>query len=216
MLMKTAIDLTCPACLQLFGSIKVSAMPKIVQKATDCREVYHANVRVLPYCVHLCEACGYAGYASAFRDHEIDVGTRSRIAQELEWNIDWAKRSTVEKFHHALKCAEWLDEPIKALGDLALNASWASFEENDAEAARYFRRAAAAHFDAALKQYDGVAARDRAGVTYIMGELYRRLGQQDLADQWYRQAEVESTTPADQWVSIWAVKQRTSPQEFFS
>ena len=60
-----------------------------------------------------------------------------------------------------------------------LRAAWCCVDEGDIEAERYFRRLAAWTFEQALSSYDGVAAEERAVLTYLVGELWRRIGDFD-------------------------------------
>jgi hypothetical protein len=90
-------------------------------------------------------------------------------------------------------------------------------DEGDTEAERYFRRHAAWHFADALDLFDGVPAPERAVITYLIGELWRRIGDHEKADDWFDRVADEVTEPvAQSWVLEVAEQQRVQPREWFT
>jgi hypothetical protein len=54
-------------------------------------------------------------------------------------------------------------------------------------------------------------------ITYLIGELWRRIGDDALAQQWFERVADEVTEPiAQSWVLEAADQQRTEPREWFS
>ena len=89
-------------------------------------------------------------------------------------------------------------------------------DESDTEAERFFRRKAAGRFADALDAYDGVPVEERAVITYLIGELWRRIGDDAQAQQWFARVAEEVTEPvAQSWVLEAADQQRTEPREWF-
>jgi uncharacterized protein len=90
-------------------------------------------------------------------------------------------------------------------------------DEGDSEAERFFRRHAAWRFADALAAYDGVAPEERAVITYLVGELWRRIGDESLATQWFDRVSEEVTEPTTQsWVLDAAEQQKAQPREWFT
>ncbi len=76
---------------------------------------------------------------------------------------------------------------------------------------------AARWFESALASYDGVPQDERAVITYLVGELWRRIGDVKLAGDWFERVAVEVIDPdTQQWVILVAEEQRREPQEWFS
>jgi hypothetical protein len=99
---------------------------------------------------------------------------------------------------------------------LLLRAAWCCVDEGDVEAERYFRRRAAWAFERALAAFDGVAREERAVLTYLVGELWRRVGDGALARAWFDRVPGEVADPAtQQWVLDAARQQRDRPREWF-
>jgi hypothetical protein len=89
-------------------------------------------------------------------------------------------------------------------------------DEGDTEAERFFRRKAAWKFEEALASFDGVVQEERAVLTYLVGELWRRVGDERQATKWLDRVESELTDAAtQQWVLDAAHQQRDCPREWF-
>ena len=102
------------------------------------------------------------------------------------------------------------------MADLLLRAAWCCVDEGDVEAERFFRRKAAWAFEQALESYDGVARDERAVLTYLVGELWRRAGDCRLASAWFNRVPGEVTdVQSQQWVLDAARQQRDCPREWF-
>jgi hypothetical protein len=90
-------------------------------------------------------------------------------------------------------------------------------DEGDTEAERFFRRKAGWKFEEALSAFDGVPRDERAVISYLVGELWRRVGDVALAETWFDRVRSEIVDPeAQQWIVEAADQQRDSPREWFS
>jgi hypothetical protein len=71
-------------------------------------------------------------------------------------------------------------------------------------------------FEEALKAYDGVPREERAILTYLVGELWRRIGDLKKANTWFETVGGEITDAQNQqWVVDAAEQQRLNPREWF-
>jgi len=67
-----------------------------------------------------------------------------------------------------------------------------------------------------LESFDGVARDERAVLTYLVGELWRRVGDVNLAHGWFGRVASEVVDPqSQQWVIDAARQQRDCPREWF-
>ena len=294
------IELTCPVCETRFRSQAVVATNSFGGKRTDFHE-RAAGTQPLPYLVHCCARCGYAGSEKDFTDEaEITPTVREHVwnelAPSLHRSLQWhrthgthgshgahahgthtpgapgagtppsapraggsggllggllggsnasgsassgsdaaaaasgASSSTSsssavapmvtvpgsEKYEAAAKVAEWAGAEPRQVADLLLRAAWCCVDEGDVEAERYFRRKAAWAFEQALGAYDGVAREERAVLTYLVGELWRRAGDLRAARQWFERVPHELTDAgSQQWVLDAARQQKDCPREWF-
>jgi hypothetical protein len=71
-------------------------------------------------------------------------------------------------------------------------------------------------FEEALQAYDAVPREERAILTYLVGELWRRIGDTRKAEFWFESVTGEVTDLQNQqWVVDAADQQRLNPREWF-
>ena len=209
------IELSCPICGNSFQSQAVVTTNAFGGKRTDFHE-RAAGTQPLAYLVHMCCECGYSG-------SERDFGNEARPSPLLREHVlnELAPLVTVsatgsEKYEAAAKVAEWQGLDERQIADLLLRAAWCCVDEGDIEAERYFRRHAAWMFERALAKYDGVVSDERAVLTYLVGELWRRIGDLGQSRSWFDKVADEITDNDSQhWVIAAAEQQRSDPQEWF-
>jgi hypothetical protein len=194
------IRLTCPVCGTTFESIAVvpnhagegenAALPEITSVAD-----------VLPFLVHVCRRCGYAGGGDAFGDDvEVTPAVRERVWAELaptlarSMRLPWPFLTAPgsEKHEGAAKVAEWRGADALAIAELWIGAARCARGEGDHEAQRYFARRAARWFAEGLER-DEVAAADRASMAYGLGELWYHIGDTPNATEWFERVAREVT-----------------------
>ena len=214
------IELQCPVCETRFRSQAVISTNSFGGKRTDFHE-RAAGTQPLPYLVHMCSSCGYTGAERDFTD-EADVTpiVREHVWTELAPQLTAApNRGAVlgsEKYEAAAKVAEWQGLEPRHVADLLLRAAWCCVDEGDVEAERFFRRKAAWAFERSLDAFDGVAQEERAVLTYLVGELWRRVGDARAAREWFDRVPGEVVDAAtQQWVIDAARQQRDCPREWF-
>ena len=210
------IQLTCPICSNRFSSQAVLSTNSFGGKRTDFHE-RAAGTQPLPYFVHLCSRCGYAGSERDFGE-EADVSPilKEHVWDELAPRVSGGAVLGSEKYEAAAKVAIWQGCEPRRIADLFLRAAWCCVDEGDVEAERYFRRHAAWMFERALASFDGVERDERAVLTYLVGELWRRVGDLAQAMAWFDRVAGEVINPhSQQWVIEAARQQRDCPREWF-
>lgn len=209
------IDLSCPACGNSFQSQAVVSTNAFGGKRTDFHE-RAAGTQPLAYLVHMCRECGYSGTERDFTGvTDVSPLVREHVLNELAPRVPVAETGSA-KYEAAAKVAEWQGIEPRQVADLLLRAAWCCVEENDVEAERYFRRLAAWSFEDALRSYDGVGREERAVLTYLVGELWRRVGEEEQAREWFDRVPEEIVDSTSQhWILAAAEQQRTDPQEWF-
>ena len=210
------IELRCPVCETRFRSQTVVSTNSFGGKRTDFHE-RAAGTQPLPYLVHTCSRCGYSGSERDFSEEaEITPMLKEHVWNELAPAISTANLTGSEKYEAAAKVAEWQSMEPRHVADLLLRAAWCCVDEGDIEAERFFRRKAAWMFEAALDSYDGVARDERAVLTYLVGELWRRVGDVRQATEWFDRVPDEIVDlQSQQWVLDAAKQQRDCPREWF-
>jgi uncharacterized protein (DUF2225 family) len=209
------IVLSCPVCGKSFQSQAVATTNAFGGKRTDFHELA-AGTQPLPYLVHMCVGCGYSGGETDFStEGEMSPLLKEHVFNELS-PIVLTPPTGSAKYEAAAKVAEWQGVEIRNIADLLLRAAWCCVDEGDVEAERYFRRHAAWMFEKALLGYDSVPADERAVLTYLVGELWRRVGDLKLAKQWFERVTDEVVDSESQyWIVAAAEQQTVNPQEWF-
>jgi uncharacterized protein len=210
------IELRCPICDTRFKSQQVISTNSFGGKRTDFHE-RAAGTQPLPFLIHMCNRCGYSGAERDFTEEaDVTAGLREHVWNELAPQISTGSVLGSEKYEAAAKVAEWQGLDARHVADLLLRAAWCCVDEADSEAERFFRRKAAWKFEEALASFDGVAREERAVLTYLIGELWRRVGDISQATAWFDAVPGEVTDLAtQQWVLDAARQQRDCPREWF-
>ena len=176
------IELQCPICETRFRSQTVVSTNSFGGKRTDFHE-RAAGTQPLPYLIHTCSRCGYSGADRDFTDGaDVSPILKERVWSELAPAINNGTRTGSEKYEAAAKVAEWQGAEPRHVADLLLRAAWCCVDEGDTEAERFFRRKAAWKFEESLSAFDGVPRDERAVINYLVGELWRRVGDTTLAE----------------------------------
>ena len=210
------IELRCPVCETRFRSQAVVSTNSFGGKRTDFHE-RAAGTQPLPYLVHMCSRCGYSGSERDFsEDAEITPMLKEHVWNELAPMLSVATIAGSEKYEAAAKVADWQGAEPRHVADLLLRAAWCCVDEGDIEAERFFRRKAAWMFERSLNSFDGVAREERAVLTYLVGELWRRVGEGKNARTWFDRVSTEiADSQSQQWVIDASRQQRDCPREWF-
>lgn len=209
------IELRCPVCDNEFKSQSVVSTNAFGGKRTDFHE-RAAGTQPLAYLIHMCSECGYSGGEADFAaPADVSPILKQHVLKELA-PLCPSPVSGSEKYEAAAKVAQWQGMESRHIADLFLRAAWCCVDEGDVEAERYFRRQAAWLFEQVLAAYDGVPREERAILTYLVGELWRRVGDVRRANRWLESVASEVIDPLNQqWVIDAADQQRLNPREWF-
>ena len=210
------IQLGCPVCDTTFESMTVVRDDDASEAESTARSVMAAGL--LPYLVHVCPRCGYAGSIDAFaEDIFLTAEVRDRVWSELAptlapsvrmpWLMLTAPGS--EKYEGAAKVADWRNAGALTVGDLWFRAARCARDEGDHEAERYYARFAACWFTQAFEHGD-VDPESRAGLAFGLGELWLRIGHLRRAVRWFRQVAHEVVDPEAQRCLIEAAALRVA------
>ena len=101
------IDLACPICSTGFRSQSVVHTNAFGGKRTDFHE-RAAGMQPLPFFVHLCTTCGFAGVERDFHEEmQLEEETRERVLFELAPVLARELPTGSLKYEHAARVAEW-------------------------------------------------------------------------------------------------------------
>ena len=208
------ITLQCPICGTWFASKAAAGTGDAAGTRTD----FHRRANgpePLAHQVHMCSGCGFAGVEDDFAS-DAESGA-SAAARGVDRTAGPAGNGVAgsEKYEAAAGIAERRGEGPRTVADLLIKAAWCCIDEGDVEGERFFRRKAAQALESALARYDDVKREERAVTTYLVGELWRRVGDRTLAREWFDRVDDEVTDAAAQrWIVVLAAQQRDRPREW--
>jgi uncharacterized protein (DUF2225 family) len=206
------IKFTCPIDGEVFEDSAVMSTNQMGAH-TDFKPVV-GGLFPFPFYVHACPRCGFAGVEEDFAAR-YDEGFKNWVESELRGELEGAELYGGLKYVLAARCAQRLGKPRREVADLYLRGAWCAQEEETPDLENRCRRESAAQFEEALKAGELDAA-ERASVTYLVGELHRRLGDDGQAAAWFDRVESEIVDPDEQaWVVRAARMQKESPVEVF-
>jgi uncharacterized protein len=213
------VEFTCPNCSTAFSSYVLMSTNSFGGQQTDFRKIA-AGYQPLQFLIHGCPSCGFSGFGKDFERNE-DLLPHSSFPQELSKLINERlrplapeERTPWRKFEHAAQISIWMDKPSEETAQLFLMAAHACADEGASEEDAYNRAQAIEFFRKALDKGE-IRPEHVPQVTYLVGELYRRIDLIDEATKWLERAEMLAATHSDlEWLVELAKQQRTDPQEY--
>jgi uncharacterized protein len=198
--------LTCPNCGNDFET-QVLMSTNYMGMTTDLHNL-SGGMDPLQFLVHSCQSCGFTGGESAF-EGQVESQVSAKIASKIKPHIEDEYLTTDTRWEFSALIAEWRGEEASEVAQLYLNAAWTARGE---EREHFYRRKAADFFEAGLEAGD-FPVEKRPTVAYLIGELYRRVGERPVACVWFDRAIAETT---DERLRKLAEQQKTDPQELIT
>jgi uncharacterized protein len=204
------MKLTCACCTTAFET-RVLASANYVGTYTDFRRLTR-GFEPSQFTVHSCPGCGFSGPEGWFEE-KLPEAVRRLVRENLSPLSKDARTSIWRKFEHAARIASWKADPLDAIADLHLTAAYVCAANGRTEEERVHRVQAIVFFRRSIDT-GVIAAEHIPNVTYLVGELYRRIGLADDANIWLERAEALAQEDRDlAWLARLARQQRTSPRD---
>ncbi|MFO7676452.1 MAG: DUF2225 domain-containing protein [bacterium] len=172
------LELTCPCCGAKFESTTFNTTNTFGPISTEFQQ-FAVGASPLPLVMHACDACGYAGYETAFEAGMVDDELRTWVGRELTPRLAPGGRlGAGERYAHAAMIAGQRGEGPEAVAGLYLAAAWCGgpgATDHRREAARWYERAFAE---------ESLPADRQAITAYLIGEIHRRIGNRAESAAW--------------------------------
>lgn len=180
----------CPLCESRFPVMSISSCGSFGADS-DFRPRFWGLDPLENY-VHACGSCGFAGTSDDFLEG-ITEGVTRKIRKFLTPRTrDLGKpQSAFYKFEFVALIYEWQDRASLDVGDGFLKASWIARASGNREKERLYQREAVRRFEEALEVGECGRQEERAVVSYLVGDLHRRLNRRRRAETWYHRAREE-------------------------
>lgn len=183
-------EITCPVCNNEFSSKKVRFSKLRLIKRDEDFLSYYEDINPLVYNIFVCPNCGYSATEDKYK--ELSQEDRKIILDKI--SAKWNKRSygdirDIEDGIESHKLALYIGELLKfkkiELGSLCLNIAWLYRMKKDKEEYRFLELTKELYEDAYYNESLIGTNMDQLRLSYLIGEINRRLGNKDKAVKWF-------------------------------
>jgi uncharacterized protein (DUF2225 family) len=175
--------LICPKCRLLFVSTKVTSCGH-ANKDTDFHPDYW-GVNPLPYFINRCPKCKFVAFKNDF-----EIPDQRLLEKEKKNLPSDPDDSGIKRYAEAASYYISKEENKLFIADLYLRAGWCARVEEKAADEKAMLTEATLWFTKALDE-KVVISDQRAIITYLVGELYRRCGRLDTSKEFFERAKTE-------------------------
>ena len=219
------LPLCCPLCETPFEGRQAASTDGFGPLTTDLRRL-SAGEDPLPSLVHTCPGCGFTagegpwtGAAASLPGDSAEAGTtRAALLARVRAELGTATQGwdAALRYEAAARCAEWVGQGALPQADHWLRAAWMHEDRGRAEDGTRCRWEASRRYGAALKEPGRFQRlQDAVVVTYLAGELQRRLGNPDQArDLFHQVGQLAQGRPDLRSLVALAERQATSPGNY--
>lgn len=183
--------LECPVCNKAIKARSVKKDAYRVHKKDSDMFIHYSLINPYFYDVWVCTTCGYSALKVDFeniRSHQKDLVTnnistkwKQKVYPEI-YDVEIA----IERYKLALFNAVIIQAPSSQKAMICLKIAWMYRlnNENSAEIS-FIKKAIDGFKDAYINERFPIYKMDNFSVIYLIGELYRRIGNTDEAMQWF-------------------------------
>ncbi len=206
----------CPVCAREFQAMTVEAVSHQGQDSDFFP--HYIGEDPLPYFLVQCPECQYCAYPDDFggpdfAKHPISQSLiRSVLGQPLARKLP----QHAQRYYLAAKLYEVQKRNPYYIGNLYLRGSWVCRREDDRKSEIELQQLAVKFLRQAVELSTVVNPDNLPVVTYLVGELYRRLEDKALAREWFGSVEELVADTEQQWVLELAKKQAELNEYFLN
>lgn len=205
------VQLNCPCCGERFDT-EILGSTNILGRCTDFRPVT-GGIPFIFHVVQSCPACGFTWDSNDFEEVKLSDEFRDRIKTCITPELDTEQLSPQRKHALLAMIYEIMEaSPLQTAGAW-LHAAWCAVCSNAKREERAYRKKAIRYLETALAE-DAVPEEERAKLTYLVGELYRRTGDIKRAHVWFgkvKEATVDNRKQS--WILNLAEQQKNGPRD---
>lgn len=193
-------QIVCPVCNSHFKAKTVkSKSPRVISKDSDFF-IRYSVVNPYFYDVLICNSCGYAAMRSDFeklKSHKKELVlsnvTPKWKPREYPYILD--EKLAIERYKLALLNAMLIDLPNSTKGMISLKIAWLNrLLDNNIQETLFLKQALEGFNTAYMTEIFPIYGLQRDSLMYLLGELNRRLGNNQDALQWYSKTIVNTNS----------------------
>jgi uncharacterized protein (DUF2225 family) len=187
---------TCPLCKNQYTTKKVLSRTLRVKRTDGDFYTAYEGLNPLYYHVNVCAKCGFAymdktvpKITPAQRTHYLD--TVASRWQPREFGGPRTVYEGITACKLAIFCAQFFEEPARTVGGLCLQLAWMYRDLGNEEQELRFLKEACYFYEYAYMS--DTSLDDQGKITYLLGELHRRLGNEREAITYFTQVVNDKT-----------------------
>lgn len=208
------VDVICPCCASEFQALELTSTNNFGGQYTDFHQIA-VGTPPIPLLMNACPTCAFSGYVSAFQGKDVSAEVKHKVRDELTPHAQEVQQDGGRRYEFAARIASWQNEPPNRLADYYLRAAWCCVDERNSQHEMEYRRQAIHYFQTALEDHQ-YASDAEPGINYLIGELYRRVGEIEKAREWFNIVITwAKADPAWEKMAANALAQRDDPKEKF-
>ncbi|AOY76340.1 DUF2225 domain-containing protein [Clostridium formicaceticum] len=181
---------SCPCCRRPFTTKKVRTRAlKILARDTDFY-VQYKDINPIHYHIWICPNCGFSATESEFTELSKEQRTILQDNIMKKWKYrDYGGVRTIEEaegtYKLAIFVAQLLKKPKGYIGTLCLRLAWLYRGCGDEREIQFLQHALKSLEVSYQQESLPIGGLDEISALYLIGELYRKLGNPQEAIQWY-------------------------------
>jgi hypothetical protein len=187
-------QVTCPLCSAKFETRNIRQGTYEVLKRDSDFCVWYKGANPLLYSIYVCPSCGYAATSDDFEKLDRRAAARFQTTFQAKRPMDdfcsLRSPSLAIKAHLlAIDTYKLREANMALLAGLYLRIAWLQRQEGDEQAENQYMTLARDTYKVAYENARNLPARlGDVGVAYLIGEISRRLGENNTAVRWFNVA----------------------------
>jgi uncharacterized protein (DUF2225 family) len=191
----------CAYCGKIFSDNKIESTNAFGGKDSEFR-IYAIGGQPIPFFIHTCPNCGSPDeksiwqlgnndYHKKLSDQEkVEIG-KFLISYREEQKVTPNNFTPSQKYEVLANIYSILGNPSCKIAEAFLYAAWMADDEEKPERSKFLRKKAIDYFIKALDRKE-LTERQGQTITYLIGELYRRIGNYEQAILWFSKVKSDS------------------------
>lgn len=188
----------CPVCHNEFDAKIVEA---VVHQGQDSDFFPHyVGEDPLPFFLVQCPKCNYCAYPEDYTDTTYKPVDKETIRSILEQPLAKKLPLNARRYYLAAKIYEKQKRNPYYVGNLYLRGSWVCRTLDDRKSEIELQQLAVKFLRQAVEHSTITNPDNLPVITYLIGELYRRLEDKDSAREWFESVQDYITDPDQNWI----------------
>ena len=183
-------EVTCPVCSHTFITNNYrSKSLTVLKKEDDFHEIYGV-INPIAFDIWVCPECLYAAKKEDYETINpevlekiaMDKSMRKKAAGDIDFNLVRDYETGIMSYRLAFMCYQFRRATFAFIGSLHLKCAWLARERGDAELEKRELKSVIENYETAFSIGEKISGQiSEVGVLYLIGELYRRLGDSNMA-----------------------------------